>query len=103
MELRRDAMSFMTDPAAMRDYSGRFGLHASNITADAQKAWASSENISGAGWKGDANSASLATMEEMMRAFKNIENQMTFVSDNLRTSADTYEQQEQANASALKS
>jgi ESAT-6 family protein len=96
-------MSFMTDPAAMRDYSGRFANHAANIHADAQKAYASAENISGAGWKGDANMTSLSTMEEMMRAFRNIENQMTFVSDNLRTSADTYEQQEQANAAALKS
>ena len=95
-------MSFMTDPAAMRDYSGRFANHASNIHADAQKAYASAENISGAGWDGDANKTSLATMEEMMRAFRNIENQMTFVSDNLRTSADTYEQQEHANAAALK-
>ena len=96
-------MSFMTDPAAMRDYSGRFANHASSVHADAQKAYASAENISGAGWKGDANTTSLGTMEEMMRAFRNIENQMTFVSDNLRTSADTYEQQEAANAAALKS
>jgi WXG100 family type VII secretion target len=96
-------MSFMTDPAAMRDYSGRFANHASNIHADAQKAYASAETISGTGWKGDANTTSLATMEEMMRAFRNIENQMQFVSDNLRTSADTYEQQEHANAAALKS
>lgn len=96
-------MSFMTDPAAMRDYSGRFANHATNIHADAQKAYASSEGISGAGWRGDANNVSLGTMEEMMRAFRNIENQMHFVSDNLRTSADTYEQQEHANAAALKS
>ena len=47
--------------------------------------------------------ASMGSMEEMMRAFRNIENQMTFVSDNLRTSADTYEQQEHANAAELKS
>lgn len=96
-------MSFMTDPAAMRDYSGRFANHATNIHADAQKAYASAENISGAGWKGDANMTSLGTLEEMNRAFRNIENQMHFVSDNLRTSADTYEQQEHANAAALKS
>ena len=96
-------MSFMTDPHAMRDYSGRFSNHATNIHADAQKAYASAEGISGAGWQGDANTTSLGTMEEMMRAFRNIENQMHFVSDNLRTSADTYEQQEHANAAALKS
>lgn len=96
-------MSFMTEPDTMRDYSGRFATHASNIHADAQKAFNSSEGISGAGWMGDANNASLGSMEEMMRAFRNIENQMTFVSDNLRTSADTYEQQEQANAAELKS
>ena len=47
-------MSFMTDPDAMRDYSGRFANHASNIHADAQKAFASSEGISGAGWTGDS-------------------------------------------------
>lgn len=95
-------MSFMTDPAAMRDYSGRFATHASNIHADAQKAYSSSEGISGAGWKGNANNTSLATMDDLMRAFRNIENQMTFVSDNLRTSADAYEQGEAANASLLK-
>lgn len=94
---------FMTDPAAMRDYSGRFGNHATNIHADAQKAYASSQGISGAGWDGDANKMSLGTVDEMMRAFRNIENQMHFVSDNLRTSADTYEQQEHANSAALKS
>lgn len=96
-------MSFMTEPDAMRDYSGRFATHASNIHADAQKAFASSEGISGAGWSGDANNSSMVSMEEMMRAFRNIENQMTFVSDNLRTSADTYEQNEQAGAAELKS
>jgi WXG100 family type VII secretion target len=95
--------NFMTDPAAMRDYSGRFANHATNIQADAQKAYVSSQGISGAGWDGDANKMSLGTVEEMMRAFRNIENQMHFVSDNLRTSADTYEQQEQANSAALKS
>ncbi|EHB46359.1 WXG100 family type VII secretion target [Mycolicibacterium vinylchloridicum] len=95
--------NFMTDPAAMRDYSGRFANHASNITSDAQKAYASSTGIAGAGWDGDANTTSLGTVEEMMRAFRNIENQMHFASDNLRTSADTYEQQEHANAAALKS
>jgi WXG100 family type VII secretion target len=96
-------MSFMTDPDAMRDYSGRFGHHAANIHADAQKAWSSSQEIVGAAWNGDASKTSAGTMEEMMRAFRNIENQMQFVSDNLRTSADTYEQQEHANAASLNS
>lgn len=95
--------NFMTDPDAMRDYSGRFANHATNIQADAQKAYASSQGIAGAGWDGHANKTSSATVEEMMRAFRNIENQMHFVSDNLRTSADTYEQQEQASSAALKS
>lgn len=94
---------FMTDPDAMRDYSGRFGNHATTIADDAKKAYASSQNISGAGWQGHADNTSLLSVEEMMRAFRNIENQMHFVSDNLRTSADTYEQQEQASAAALKS
>ncbi|MCX2715625.1 WXG100 family type VII secretion target [Mycolicibacterium sp. J2] len=94
---------FMTDPDAMRDYSGRFGNHATTIADDAKKAYASSQNISGAGWDGDADKTSMLTVEEMMRAFRNIENQMHFVSDNLRTSADTYEQQEHANSAALKS
>ena len=96
-------MSLMTEPDAMRDYAGRFANHATNIHADAQKAYASAESISGAGWQGDANTMSLGTVEEMNRAFRNIENQMHFVSDNLRTAADTYEQQEQANSAALKS
>ncbi|WP_241474032.1 WXG100 family type VII secretion target [Mycolicibacterium neoaurum] len=95
--------TFMTDPDAMRDYSGRFGNHATTIADDAKKAYASSQNISGAGWQGQADKTSMMTVEEMMRAFRNIENQMHFVSDNLRTSADTYDQQEQAGSAALKS
>lgn len=93
---------FMTDPDAMRDYSGRFANHAGNIHEAAARAYASSTNISGSGWLGTADKASLGTVEELNRAFRNIENQMMFVSDNLRTSADTYEQQEQANASSLR-
>ncbi|OPX07357.1 WXG100 family type VII secretion target [Mycobacterium sp. AT1] len=95
-------MSFMTDPAAMRDYSGRFSNHATTIHADAQKAYSAAEQINSS-WTGDAQTTSLGTMEELHRAFRNIENQMTFVSENLSHSADKYEQQEHANAASLKS
>ncbi len=95
-------MSLMTEPDAMRDYAGRFANHATNIHADAQKAYSTAEGMSGSGWTGDANMASMGTMEELMRAFRNIENQMTFVSDNLNTSAHTYEENEAAGVSQLK-
>ena len=95
-------MSFMTDPAAMRDYAGRFATHATNIHDAARKAYAAAEQINGS-WTGHAQTTSLATMEEMNRAFGNVENQMNFVSENLNHSADKYEQQEHDNAASLKS
>jgi WXG100 family type VII secretion target len=95
--------NFMTDPTAMRDSSNKFHQHADNISADAAKAWASANDISGAGWDGNANRASLGTMEEMNRAFKKIQDMCSGVADKLRVGADNYEQQEQANQSSLSS
>lgn len=95
--------NFMTDPVAMRDSAAKFHQHADNIAADAGKAWAAANDISGSGWQGGANLASLGTMEEMNRAFKKIQDMCSGVADKLRVGADNYEQQEQANQSSLSS
>jgi WXG100 family type VII secretion target len=93
--------NFMTDPDAMRASAKKFHQHTDNITADAGKAWTASNDISGSGWGGDANAASLSSVEEMMRAFKNIEHMLTDTSTKLTVAADNYEQQEAANRSSL--
>jgi WXG100 family type VII secretion target len=95
--------NFMTDPVAMRDSAKKFHQHADNIAADAGKAWASANDISGAGWQGMANNASLGTMEEMNRAFKKIQDMCSDTAMKLNVGADNYEQQEQANQSSLSS
>jgi hypothetical protein len=64
-------------------------------------AWWGEIDFSGWGWVGDANLASLTTMEEMMRAFKNIENMVLDTANKLTTGADHYEQQEATNRAAL--
>ena len=93
--------NFMTDVPAMRDAAKRFHGFADNIHADAGKAWASANNIAGAGWDGTAQGASLDTMDELTRAFRKIEDMCSNTGDNLSRAADTYEQQEQANARQL--
>jgi WXG100 family type VII secretion target len=93
--------NFMTDPGAMRSSAQKFHQHADNIAADAGKAFASSQDISGAGWVGSANNASLSTMEEMNRAFKKIQDMCSHTADTMTRGADTYEQQEHANQSSL--
>lgn len=95
--------NFMTDPDAMRASAKKFHQHNDNIAADAGRAWSAANEISGSGWGGDANVASLATLEEMMRAFKNIEHMVTDTADKLTVGADNYEQQEAANRQALSS
>ena len=94
-------MSFMTDPDAMRASAKKFHQHNDNIAADAGKAWTAANDISGSGWDGDANFASLGAIEEMMRSFKNIEHMVTDTANKLTVGADNYEQQEAANRAAL--
>ena len=48
------ATRFMTDPHAMRAMAGRFETHAQTVEDEARRMWASSQNISGAGWSGAA-------------------------------------------------
>ena len=96
-------MSLMTDPDAMRDYSGKFHGHADEIQAEATRAFASSQNISGAGWNGMAEKASFGTMGDLNQAFRNIYDQMMFVSQGLARSAQAYEENEQSAAAALRS
>ncbi|ARG63942.1 EsxJ [Mycobacterium kansasii] len=54
------ATRFMTDPHAMRAMAGRFEVHAQTVEDEARRMWASSQNISGAGWSGLAEATSLA-------------------------------------------
>lgn len=96
-------MSLMTDPNEMRNYSARFRGHAEEILAEANKAYASAQNISGAGWQGLGQNASFDTMTDLNRAFKNIQDMMQFTSENLARSADTYEANEADAASKLRS
>lgn len=95
-------MSLMTDPEEMRTYSGKFGVHAQEILSEATRAFASAQNISGAGWQGAGQNASFDTMADLNRAFKNIHDMMQFTSDNLARSADTYERNEADAASKLR-
>ncbi|ARG91447.1 WXG100 family type VII secretion target, partial [Mycobacterium kansasii] len=48
----------MTDPHAMRAMAGRFEVHAQTVEDEARRMWASSQNISGAGWSGLAEATS---------------------------------------------
>ena len=48
------ATRFMTDPHSMRAMAGRFETHAQTVEDEARRMWASSMNISGAGWSGQA-------------------------------------------------
>ncbi len=68
--------NFLSDPAAMRDY---------------------------AGWSGAANTTSSGTLEEMMRAFRNIVSMTQDVSDKLNRSADEYETREHESTQILSS
>ena len=97
------ASAFMTDPDMMNDYARRFAVHADTIQDDSHRAFASSENIAGAGWFGGAQRMSHTSMEEMMRAFRNIVDMMQWTSDNLARAATEYEAQEAANQASLSS
>ena len=95
--------NFMSDPDAMRDYAGRFHAHADTLNTESQKAWASSQNIAGASWNGTAQTTSSGTLEEMMRAFRNIHDMVQQTSDNLGRSANDYEQREHESTQILSS
>lgn len=94
--------NFMTDPDEMRRAAARFDIHADNIHADAQKAWASTNDIVGGAWQGSASMASHASVEQMNQAFIKIRNMCSDVADNLRSAAQNYEGQEHQNQSALR-
>ena len=92
---------FMTDPHAMRAMAGRFEMHAQTVSDEARKMWASSTNIAGAGWSGQAQVTSYDTMGQMNQAFTNIVNMLHKVRDGLIRDANNYETQEQASQQAL--
>jgi len=94
---------FMTDPHAMRDMAGRFEVHAQTVENEARTMWASSQNISGAGWSGQAQASSYDTMGQMNQAFRNIVTMLHSVRDGLVRDANNYEQQEQASQQVLSS
>ena len=85
------ATLFMTDPHAMRDMAGRFEVHAQTVEDEARKMWASSQNIAGAGWSGQAQATSYDTMGQMNQAFRNIVNMLHGVRDGLIRDANNYE------------
>ena len=97
------ATRFMTDPHAMRAMAGRFETHAQTVEDEARRMWASSQNISGAGWSGTAQATSYDTMGQMSQAFRNIVNMLHGVRDGMLRDAGNYEQQEQASQQLLRS
>ena len=97
------ATRFMTDPHAMRGMAGRFQTHAHTVEDEARKMWASSQNIAGAGWSGQAQATSYDTMGQMSQAFANIVNMLHGVRDGLIRDANNYETQEQASQQILSS
>jgi WXG100 family type VII secretion target len=97
------ATRFMTDPHAMRAMAGRFETHAQTVEDEARRMWASSQNISGAGWSGTAQATSYDTMGQMNQAFRNIVNMLHNVRDGMLRDAGNYEQQEQASQHILSS
>lgn len=94
---------FMTDPHQMRDMAGRFESHAQTVADESRKMWASSQNIAGAGWAGQAQASSYDTMGQMNQAFNNIVNMLHGVRDGLIRDAGNYEQQEQDSQRILSS
>jgi WXG100 family type VII secretion target len=95
------ATRFMTDPHEMRAMAGCFELHAQTVEDEARRMWASSQNIAGAGWSGQAQATSYDTMGQMNQVFNNIVNMLHGVRDGLIRDANNYEQQEQASQSLL--
>lgn len=95
------ATHFLTDPHEMRAMAGRFETHAQTVEDEARRMWASSMNISGAGWSGQAQTASYDTMGQMNQAFRNIVNMLHGVRDGLVRDANNYEQQEQTSSHVL--
>lgn len=85
---------FMTDPHQMRAMAGKFDVHAQTVEDEARKMWASSTNISGAGWSGGAEIKSYETMGQMQSAFRNIITMLHDVRDGMNRDANHYEQQE---------
>ena len=94
---------FMTDSDAMRSMAGRFDMHAQTVEDEAGRMWASSTNISGAGWGGLAERTSYDTMGQMQTAFRNIVHMLHEVRDGLIRDANNYEQQEAASQQILSS
>ncbi|OBG70399.1 peptidase M22, partial [Mycobacterium colombiense] len=70
------ATRFMTDPHEMRAMAGRFEVHAQTVEDEARKMWASSMNIAGSGWSGQAQATSYDTMGQVNQAFRNIVNML---------------------------
>lgn len=66
-----------------------------------QQYLASSQNIAGGGWQGDASMANLATTEEIHNAQMKLNTQWGELIQALQQAANTYEEQENASRAAL--
>jgi WXG100 family type VII secretion target len=60
---------FMTEAHQMRVMAGRFDVHAQTVEDEARRMWASSLNIAGAGWSGQAQATSYDTIGQVNQAF----------------------------------
>ncbi len=87
----------------MRAMAGRFETHAQTVEDETRRMWASSQNISGAGWSGAAEPTSFDTMGQTNQAFRNIVDMLHGVRDGLVRDANNYEQQEQSSQQVLSS
>jgi WXG100 family type VII secretion target len=87
----------------MRAMAGRFETHAQTVSDEARRMWASTQNIAGAGWSGQAQATSYDTMGQMNQAFTNIVNMLHGVRDGLVRDANHYEVQEQGSQQSLSS
>src|ERR1700740_3722885 len=94
---------FLTDSPHTRSMAGRFEMHAQTVEDEARKMWASSMNIAGAGWSGQAQATSYDTMGQMNQAFRTMMNMLHGVRAGLLRDTNNYEQQEAASRTALSS
>jgi WXG100 family type VII secretion target len=85
---------FMTDPAEMRAMAAKFDAAAQSVSDEARKMFASSLNIVGAGWGGDAANASHTNMGEANQAFNHIVTSLQETRDGMIRDANNFEQQE---------
>jgi WXG100 family type VII secretion target len=85
---------FVTHPNQMRSIAVLFEMYAQIVQDEARKMRASSQNIAGADWSGQAQVSSYHTMGQINQAFLDIVNMLYGARDDLIRDANIYEQQE---------